>query len=129
MYTIKYNQRKRKLYTKVYKAVTIVLDNLYNIEYDDNGGANMYVSYKKLFKLMEEKGIKKYDLRKSGISPTIVNRLVKNGDVNTSTIIKLCELLLCQPGDIMECVDEEGFNRLIPTKEGLRRMQDSKKQP
>ena len=54
---------------------------------------------------MDERGIKKFDLRKNGISPTIVNRLVKNDNVNTSTIIKLCELLDCQPGDIMECID------------------------
>lgn len=82
----------------------------------------MTVSYKKLFQLMEEKGIKKYDLRKSGISPTVVNRLVKNGDVNTSTIIRLCELLRCQPGDIMECVDEDGFTHLVPTMEGVQKM-------
>lgn len=65
----------------------------------------MIISYRKLFILMDEKGIKKFDLRKNGISPTIVNRLVKNDNVNTSTIIKLCELLDCQPGDIMECID------------------------
>lgn len=62
----------------------------------------MPVSYKKLFALMEQKGIKKFDLRKMGLSPTIVDRLVKNGDVNTSTIMRLCEILDCQPGDIME---------------------------
>lgn len=83
----------------------------------------MTISYKKLFELMDSKGIKKYDLRKNGISPTVVNRLVKNGDVNTSTIIKLCELLDCQPGDIMECVDEDGFIHMIPTKKGLQKMQ------
>ena len=62
----------------------------------------MPVSYKKLFALMEQKGIKKFDLRKMGLSPTIVDRLVKNGDVHTSTIMRLCEILDCQPGDIME---------------------------
>ena len=67
----------------------------------------MPISYEKLFKLMEQKGIKKFDLRKKGLSPTIVNRLVKNGDVNTSTIARLCEILGCQPGDIMEYEDEK----------------------
>lgn len=67
----------------------------------------MPVSYKKLFLLMEEKGIKKFDLRKMGISPTIVDRLVKNNDVNTSTIMRLCEILQCQPGDIMEYVEDK----------------------
>ena len=62
----------------------------------------MTISYRKLFTLMEQKGIKKFDLRKMGLSPTIVDRFVKNGDVNTSTIMRLCEILDCQPGDIME---------------------------
>ncbi|WP_195543319.1 helix-turn-helix domain-containing protein [Massiliimalia timonensis] len=66
----------------------------------------MPISYEKLFELMEKKGIKKYDLRKAGISPTIVDRLVKNNDVNTSTIARLCKLLECQPGDIMEYVED-----------------------
>ena len=64
----------------------------------------MPISYRKLFELMEKKGIKKADLRKMGISPTIVNRLVKNRNVNTSTILRLCEILNCQPGDIMEYI-------------------------
>jgi len=67
----------------------------------------MGISYRKLFELMEIKGIKKFDLRKNGFSPTIVDRLVKNNNVNTSTIIELCKLLDCQPADIMEYVPDE----------------------
>lgn len=67
----------------------------------------MGISYRKLFELMEIKGIKKFDLRKSGLSPTIVDRLVKNNNVNTSTIIELCKLLDCQPADIMEYIPED----------------------
>lgn len=73
---------------------------------------------------MEEKGIKKFDLRKNGFSPTIVNRLVKDGDVNMSTIIKLCELLDCQPGDIVEYVDADGFTRMVPTLKGAQKMHE-----
>lgn len=82
----------------------------------------MPVSYKKLFALMDKRGIKKIDLRRNGISPTIVNRLVKDGDVNTSTIMKLCEILDCQPGDIMERVDKDGFTRMIPSLEGIKKV-------
>ncbi|WP_312641532.1 helix-turn-helix transcriptional regulator [Hydrogenoanaerobacterium sp.] len=73
----------------------------------------MPVSYRKLFELMEIKGVKKFDLRKMGISPTIVARLVKNTDVNMSTIAKLCELLECQPGDLVEYIPdkEDGATR------------------
>lgn len=66
----------------------------------------MGISYSKLFKLMESKNIKKVDLRNNGFSPTIVNRLVKNQNVNTSTIIELCKFLDCQPADIIEYVSD-----------------------
>lgn len=67
----------------------------------------MPISYRKLFDLMEQKGIKKFDLRKWGLSPTIVDRLVKDNNVNTSTISTLCKILDCQPGDIMEYIEDE----------------------
>ena len=67
----------------------------------------MGISYKKLFQLMETKGIKKIDLRKNGLSPTIVDRLIKNSNVNTSTIIELCKILNCQPSDIMEYIPDD----------------------
>ena len=78
--------------------------------YNKYRGDFMGISYKKLFALMESKGIKKIDLRKSGFSPTLVDRLVKNNNVNTSTIIELCKLLDCQPGDILEYVPEDNIN-------------------
>lgn len=84
----------------------------------------MPLSYKKLFTLMEQRGLKKIDLRKMGISPTIVDRLVKNSDVNTSTILRLCEILDCQPGDIMERIDEDGFTHLTPTRKGAKKLQE-----
>ena len=56
---------------------------------------------------MAQKGVKKSDLRKNGFSPTVINRLVKDDFVNTLTILKLCEYLNCQPGDIMECINTE----------------------
>ena len=66
------------------------------------------ISYDKLFSLMEEKGIKKRDLReKYNISPTIVNRLNNNSNVAIDTIMYLCEILNCQPGDIVEYIQDE----------------------
>lgn len=64
------------------------------------------ISYRKLFELMEEKKIKKRDLReKYNISPTIVNRLNNNSNVAIDTIMYLCEILDCQPGDIVEYIN------------------------
>ena len=65
------------------------------------------ISYNKLFRLMKDQSIKKVDLRKYGFSPTIVNRLVTNSNVNVSTIIRLCEIIDCQPGDIMEYIPDK----------------------
>lgn len=66
------------------------------------------ISYNKLFELMEEKNIKKRDLReKYNISPTIVNRLKNNSNVAVDTIMYLCEILDCQPKDILEYVPEK----------------------
>lgn len=66
------------------------------------------ISYKKLFSKMEERGIKKRDLREIyNISPTIVNRLNNNTNVAVDTIMYLCEILNCQPGDILEYVPSE----------------------
>lgn len=63
------------------------------------------ISYNKLFNLMEQKKIKKRDLReKYRISPTIVNRLNNNSNVAVDTIMYLCEILDCQPSDIMEYI-------------------------
>lgn len=69
---------------------------------------NGSISYKGLFDLMSEKGIKKRDLREQyKISPTIISRLNNNSNVTVDTIIYLCEILSCQPGDIIEYIPPE----------------------
>lgn len=66
------------------------------------------ISYRKLFELMDKKNIKKRDLReKYNISPTIVNRLNNNSNVAVDTIMYLCEILNCQPGDIVEYIQDK----------------------
>ena len=72
----------------------------------------MPVKYGKLFKLMEKQGINKYYLRTHGIHAAVVDKLIKGGTIDTKTIAKLCALLDCQPGDIMEYVpDDETIER------------------
>lgn len=66
------------------------------------------IVYTKLFEVMREKNIKKSDLRgKYKISPTIISRLNNNVNVAVDTIAYLCEILDCQPGDIMEYIPPE----------------------
>ena len=64
----------------------------------------MPISYEKFFKLLEKKGIKKTHLRQKGIHAVVMDKLTKNMNVDVSTISKLCELLDCQPSDIMEYI-------------------------
>ena len=67
----------------------------------------MPVSYAKLFDLMNQQGIKKVDLRKTyKINPKTVDSLVNNRSVTVDTIMQLCEILVCQPGDLMEYVPD-----------------------
>lgn len=63
------------------------------------------ISYEKLFYKMEEKGIKKTNLRNEyKIHPTTIQKIVSGETINTDTIIILCAALNCQPGDIMEYI-------------------------
>lgn len=65
----------------------------------------MPVSYNKLFALMEERGVKKIDLRNTyKLNPKTVDSLTKNKSVTVDTIMQLCEIFNCQPNDIMEYV-------------------------
>ena len=68
----------------------------------------MSISYQKLFSKMQEKGIKKIDLRtKYKINPKTVDSLVNNRSVTVDTIMQLCEILDCQPGDLIEYIKEQ----------------------
>ena len=75
-------------------------------------GEYMPVSYSKLFALMQNKGIKKVDLRtKYKLNPKTVDSLVNNRSVTVDTIMQLCEVLDCQPGDLMEYVKDPGVEK------------------
>lgn len=63
----------------------------------------MAISYKKLWKLLIDKELKKKDLqRMSGVSAASITKLAKNENVNTEIIEKVCLALRCDVGDIME---------------------------
>lgn len=69
----------------------------------------MAVSYRKLWKLLIDKDMKKKELRAvSGISTNALAKLGKNDRVGTDVLDKICLALNCDVGDIMEIVDECG---------------------
>jgi DNA-binding Xre family transcriptional regulator len=69
------------------------------------------ITYDRLFNLLEARGLSAtYWLRQNGMHPSTVNKLRKGERVNTDTISLLCKLLNCQPGDIMEYVEDQEAN-------------------
>ena len=67
----------------------------------------MAVSYKKLWKLLIDKDIKKKDLSTiAGISPATITKMGKGGHVTTEVLVKICTALNCGIDDVMEIVEK-----------------------
>ena len=68
----------------------------------------MAISYKKLWKLLIDKDMKKKDLQASaGISWASVTKLSKNENVSMEVLMKVCQAMNCDIGDIMELIPTE----------------------
>jgi DNA-binding Xre family transcriptional regulator len=68
----------------------------------------MVVSYKKLWKLLIDRDMKKRDLcERAGISSASVAKLSKGVNVQTDVLVKICSALNCGVEDIMEILPEE----------------------
>lgn len=68
----------------------------------------MPISYRKLFEMFKEKGITTTRIRRENIIGQGTLTAIKNGmgGLDSKTIANLCKFLECQPGDIMEYVDD-----------------------
>lgn len=60
------------------------------------------ITYKKFWNLTKERGVSTYRLRENGVYAATISKLRAGGNIDTVTINKLCALLDCQPGDLME---------------------------
>ena len=68
----------------------------------------MAVSYKKLWKLLIDKDMRKEDLRiAAGLTSTAIAKLGRNEDVSTKILLKICQTLDCDISDIIEIVEIE----------------------
>lgn len=68
----------------------------------------MAISYKKLWKLLIDKDMKKKDLcALAGISSASVTKMGKGGHVTTEVLAKICTALDCTVDDIMEIIAED----------------------
>lgn len=68
----------------------------------------MKLSYNKLWKLLIDKGMTKTEMRlKADISTTTLAKLGKNETVSMEVLLKICKVLECNVGDIMDAIIEE----------------------
>jgi DNA-binding Xre family transcriptional regulator len=73
----------------------------------------MEVNYKKLWKLLIDRDMKKQDLQSAAkISAVTIAKLGRNENVTTAILAKICTALNCNVGDIMDIVDEAKQNSL-----------------
>lgn len=67
----------------------------------------MPMKYDKLFTLMKKKGLTTYRIRQERIiTETTLQKLREGRNVTTDSLASLCRALSCQPGDIMEYVED-----------------------
>lgn len=63
----------------------------------------MTVSYKKLWKLLIDRDMKKKDLEKAaGISNYVISKMNKGENITVDIVGMICRALDCTPNDIME---------------------------
>ena len=68
----------------------------------------MGASYKKLWKLLIDRDLKKSDLAEmANVSSTTIAKLGKGKSVNTDILLRICTALECDISDIMEVVPEK----------------------
>ena len=74
----------------------------------------MLISYNKLWKLLIDKRISKSELKVAvKMSPNTLAKLGKNEPVSMDVLIRICENLNCDIGDIIELVpDQEDSSKI-----------------
>lgn len=65
------------------------------------------IVYYKLANILKERNMQWKDLCDAGISINMPTKFSLNRSMSTDNIDKVCAYLNCQPGDIMEYVDEK----------------------
>lgn len=68
----------------------------------------MTVSYKRLWKLLIDRDLKKKDLiDMAGISHYVISKMNKGENITVEVVGKICRALDCTPNDIMEFIEEK----------------------
>lgn len=65
----------------------------------------MGIKFYKLLDLLNRKGMSKEDLRKEiNVSSATMAKISKGESISLKVVASICEVLQCQPGDIMEYI-------------------------
>lgn len=68
----------------------------------------MSLSYKKLWMILIDRDMKKKDLTKlAGISTASMAKLGRNENITTDVLVKICNAIECDIGDIMEVIPKK----------------------
>lgn len=68
----------------------------------------MAISYNKLWKLLIDKNLKRTEMaQRAGITGNVLGRLSRNEPVSMGSIEKICILLECNVGDVMDFINDE----------------------
>ena len=71
----------------------------------------MKANYNKLWKLLIDKKMNKTMLQeKVGMSPNTLAKMSKDENVSMDVLIRICDVLKCDIGDIMEVIPDEKEN-------------------
>ncbi len=62
------------------------------------------IDYSPLWETMRKKGVTQYALIKAGIDRRTLNWLKKNKNVTMLTLEKLCDILDCEPGEVVRFI-------------------------
>ena len=66
----------------------------------------MAISYNKLWKLLIDKGMNKTQLGvAAGVSTSTISQLGKNKQISMDSMLKICKVLNCNIGDIVDVVE------------------------
>ena len=68
----------------------------------------MAISYNKLWKLLIDNHMKKKDLKeKAELSTATMAKLGKNESVSLDVLVRVCKVLNCEIGDVVEIVENQ----------------------
>lgn len=78
------------------------------------------IIYNKLGDYLKSQNMRYIDLqRELSLSPSMTVKFTKNRIISTDTLNKVCEYLHVQPGEIMEWIPDEEYNKANAEKQAI----------